>query len=124
MADLMATAHAWLSAKRKSYRSQTATYTRSGEAPLSISATPLGHAGRTLELDPARLMVEELDWVVQASEIEALGEPQRGDVIAVEHNGTTYRYEAVADESGRWWEWSNPTLHTEYRVHTKYAGTA
>lgn len=122
MADLMATAHTWLAGKRRDYRTQTATYSR-GATSLSVAATILGHMGYASGAEPVRALVMELDFVVAASEIESLGEPQRGDTIDVNRDGTTHRYEVQADGSGRWWAWSNPTVHTEYRIHTKYAGT-
>ena len=119
MSTLFEKATTWLKSKLAIGAGITVTYTRSSTS-LSITAV----VGRTVfnsGIDGPGLRIEygERDYLITASALASLGEPQLGDRITETVGGATRVFEVMQPSSGDPpWRWSDPAMIV-YRIHVK-----
>lgn len=117
MSTLFAKLKDWLPGHAAQVAGVTVTYTR-GATSRTITAV----VGRTVfasQLDGGpRIEFGDRDYLIEATEMTAFGDPQIGDRIAETLNGTSRVWEVMTPGTGEpAWRWSDPQ-HTRYRVHT------
>lgn len=125
MRDLLATAGAWLAAKRLEFMSQYVNYTR-GVVTVQVRAT----IGRTIfeQIDSQGVVerTESRDFLIPAGDLVLNGAaslPVPHDRIAETQGAVTYTYEVMAPGAEPCWRWSDPYRQT-LRVHTKQVAVA
>lgn len=126
MADLRQAGQVWLTTMRSSYASVAITYVRGvGSAATEITTTAsIGKTVFNVENGYGVLSVlESRDYMVEAANIAALGEPQRGDRIKQTlDDGKVHLFEVVAPNNEDVFKWHD-RYRLVYRVHTKHVGT-
>ncbi len=117
MSTLFAKLRDWLPSLAQQAAGVTVLYTRSGTT-RTITAV----VGRTVfssNLDGGpRIEFGDRDYLIEADELAAFGDPVLGDRITEVIDGTTRVWEVKTPGTGEpAWRWSDPQ-HTRYRVHT------
>jgi hypothetical protein len=117
VATLFAKLKDWLPGHAAQVAGVSVTYTR-GATTRTITALE----GRTVfssQLDGGpRIEFGDRDYLIEAADLTAFGEPQLGDRITEVIGSTTRVWEIKTPGTGEpAWRWSDPG-HTRYRVHT------
>lgn len=117
MATLFDKLSDWLPAKAQQAAGVSVLYTRSGTT-RTITAV----VGRTVfssNLDGGpRIEFGDRDYLIEADELAAFGDPALGDRITETLAGESRVWEVKTPGTGEpAWRWSDPQ-HTRYRVHT------
>ena len=98
----------------------TVTYTRGATSVAVTDAVPGNSFAAAVQPQqvPARVEVQDRDYLIPAAAIAALGEPAVGDRIAEPGVGT---FEVVRRAGEPAWRWSDAE-RTLYRIRTKPVG--
>ena len=115
MIDLLRSGEAWLRQQRNEYMSRPVTYYRSGIA-YPIAAACQGST--TSEIEQGDMIVESksIDWMLDRTALAFT--PAPGDLITVDHGGSTRIYEVAAISGEAAWRWHG-TDGESYRIHTR-----
>jgi hypothetical protein len=103
------------------------TYTRGATTVTILDTDGAAWVGRTAfastQQGAARVEWGDRDYLILASALAALGEPQVGDRVAETVEGVELVFEVKTPRTGEpAWRYSDPT-RTVYRVHAKRVGT-
>lgn len=95
----------------------TVTYTRGATSVTVTDAVPGNSFAASVQPQqvPARVEVQDRDYLITAASIASLGEPVVGDRITESGVGT---FEVVRRTGEPAWRWSDAE-RTLYRIHTK-----
>ena len=107
----------WMPGRVQQVGGVEVSYTR-GATTRTITAV----VGRTVfasQLDGGpRIEFGDRDYLIEASELAAFGDPEIGDRVTETLAGASRGWEGKAPGTGEAaWRWSDPQ-HTRYRVHT------
>lgn len=117
MPTLFAKLKSWLPGQAAQVAGVTVTYTRG-----AVTRTVAALEGRTVfasQMDGGpRVEFGDRDYLIEAADLTAFGDPQLGDRITETLNGVSRTWEVKTPGTGDpAWRWSDPG-HTRYRVHT------
>jgi hypothetical protein len=123
--NLLRTGLAWLAGQLRANASDTVVYSRGGRSAI-LQATP-GSVVLQLSDGAGQSWVErtDADFLIPAADLAAaaMGDPQRGDTLALTLGTTTYVYEVLPLANEPPWRWSG-IVGVEYRVHGKLISPA
>lgn len=121
--DLLDTGAQWLTAQNKAFRGQTVTFSR-GDLSAQITAT-VGRSRFRVQDGQSGMFVsvEYRDYLIEASDLAAFGEPQMGDQIVQNLAGLTHTFSVSAPSGEPLFAYADPGRRV-LRVHTLYAGIA
>ena len=125
MSDLLNSGSEWLGVTMRAHAAASVTYTR-GSGSYALEAEGVAATiGRTVfeVTDDYGLLtrVESRDYLIDAAELEAFGEPQRGDQIRETLGGAVQVFEVMAPSGEDHFRYSDAYRRT-YRIHTKRVG--
>lgn len=120
MANLLATAAAWLAGQQKDFASSDVTYAR-GDATATVAAVKGRTEFEDTDNDGTVIKTESVDWVILAEDLVLGGDltvPARGDTIT-DAAGVVHQVLPFAGEPA----WRYADVHrNQLRIHTKAVG--
>ena len=121
MPDLLEQSQEWLTSMNRIFRSRQVIYAR-GEQSEEVPAL----VGKTVfKVDKGYGLferVEARDFLIEVSDLEEFGEPERGDRIKDTLNGRVELFEVMAPGGEGHFRYSDP-YRKSFRIHTKHIGT-
>lgn len=117
MASLFSKMADWLPDRLQQVAGASVSYTRGGTTRTVTAAIGRTVFSSTLEGGP-RIEFGDRDYLIEAAELTAFGDPAIGDRITETLAGDQRVWEVMTPGTGEpAWRWSDPQ-HTRFRIHT------
>ena len=120
MTSAFETAAAAIAASLQAAAGMTVTYRRGGEQPTSaeVTAVPSDREVEIVSADGFPEVARIRDWLIEAADLVAFGDPLKGDQIDEVRGTTTYTWEVMPPAPGEPAFYASDTARQLLRIHT------